>query len=65
MKKSEIKHLPNNALIVEYVRTFACYDTNYVLNRGTKQLGQHLRDLEKELVARNILTQEDVDKLNM
>lgn len=64
MKKSEIKTLPNNKLIAEYVHTFAFYDTNFVLRRGTKQLGKHLQDLEEELILRNILTKEDVENLN-
>ena len=63
MKKSEIKNLKDNELIAEYVRTFAHYDSNYVLRRGVNQLAKHLKDLEEELLQRNILTQEDVDKL--
>ena len=64
MKKSDIKTLPNNKLIAEYVHSFAFYDTNYILGRGTKQLGKHLRDLEEELIKRNMLTEEDIEILN-
>ena len=65
MKKSEIKNLKDNELIAEYVRTFANFETNWVLRRGTKQFWKHMKDLEEELLKRNILTQEDVDRLNM
>lgn len=65
MKKAEIKSLTNNALIVEYVKTFAEFETNFVLGRGTKQLWKHLQNLEPELVSRGILTSEDVKRLNM
>ena len=64
MKQKEIKTLPDNELIVEYVKAYAYYDTNYILGRGIKQLGKHLRDLEAELVHRNILTEKDIEILN-
>ena len=65
MKKSEIKFLKDNELIAEYVKTFAHYDSNWVLRRGVSQLGKYLKDLEDELIKRNILTEEDVRKLNL
>ena len=63
MKKSEIKTLSNNQLIVEYVSTYSWHDTNYFLGRGTKQLEKHLKDLEEELVKRDILTESDIEEL--
>lgn len=65
MKKSEIKFLKDNELIAEYVRTYAHYDTNWVCRRGTEQLAKQLKNLEAELLKRGILTQEDIDRLNM
>lgn len=64
MKKSEIKTLSNNELIVEYVSTYSFYDTNFLLGRGTKQLEKHLKDLEEELVKRDILTESDIEELH-
>lgn len=64
MKKSEIKNLSNNELIVEYVSIYSLHDTNFILRRGTKQLEKHLKDLEEELVKRNILTESDIEELH-
>ena len=65
MKKSEIKNLTDRQLLVEYISTTSFYDTNFVLRRGTKQLHKHLRDLEEELIKREILLEEDIRILNM
>lgn len=65
MKKSEIKNLTDEQLIVEYVLTYSMYDTNYLLDRGTERLAKHLRDLESELMKRNILSPASIQKLNM
>ena len=65
MKKSEIKNLKDNELITEYVKTYAHYDTNFISRRGTERLGMELRNLESELLKRNILTVEDIQRLNM
>lgn len=64
MTKKEIKKASNNELIVDYVRSYSFYEVNYLLDRGTKQLLQHCHDLEAELVARKILTEDDVRHLN-
>ena len=64
MTKKEIKKVPNNELIVDYVRSYSLYEVNYLLDRGRKQVLQHCHDLEAELVARNILTEDDVKHLN-
>lgn len=65
MKKSEIKSLKDNELIVEYVSTYSHYDTNFVCRRGIERLAKHLKDLEAELISRQILTEEDVKHLNL
>ncbi len=64
MKKSEIKNLTDRELIVEYVRTYSHYDTNSILGRGIEQLAKQLRNIEAELVKRNILTEDDINYLN-
>lgn len=64
MKKSDIMNADDNALIVEYVRSYAEHATNYVLNRGVKRLQTHCADLERELIRRGILTEHDIEILN-
>ena len=64
MKKADIMHVDDNALIVEYVRSYAEHATNYVLGRGVKRLQAHCADLERELVRRMILNERDIEILN-
>lgn len=64
VRKNQIKTLSDNDLIKEYVKTYAHYDQNFVLRRGTEMLTKHLKDLEAELIRRNILTEDDVEELN-
>lgn len=63
MKKSEIANLPNNKLIVEYVRHSNELTSNYVLNRGVKRLQVICTNMENELVKRGILNDEDIKRL--
>ena len=65
MKKSEIANLPNNKLIVEYVRCSNELTSNYVLNRGVKRLQVICTNMENELVKRGILNDEDIKRLYM
>lgn len=69
MTKREIKKATNNKLIVEYVRTYSslCVNLNSATweNRGTKRYTEHCHDLEAELMERGILTEKDVEYLNM
>lgn len=65
MKKSEIENLPNNKLIVEYVRCSNELTSNYVLNRGVKRLQVICTNMENELVKRGILNDEDIKRLYM
>ena len=65
MKKSEIKNLTNRQLLVEYISSYSLYDTNFVLRRGTDKISKHLKDLEEELIKREILLEEDIRILNM
>ena len=64
MKKSEIKKVTNSGLITEYVRAYSLRDANWIQGRGTERLDKQCKALEKELVARGLLTEEDVDYLN-
>lgn len=65
MKKSEIENLPDNKLIVEYVRHSNELTSNYVLNRGVKRLQVICTSMENELVKRGILNDEDIKRLYM
>lgn len=65
MNKKEIKTVPNNELLIEYIKTYSLYDVNTVLRRGTTNAYKHLQDLEEELIKRNIFTQEDIRQLNL
>jgi len=65
MTKAEIKKITNEQLIVEYVKTYSHYDTNFVTQRGTDRLWKHLRDLESELLIRGILSEDSIKELNM
>lgn len=65
MKKSEIENLPDNKLIVEYVRHSNELTSNYVLNRGVKRLQVICTNMEDELVKRGILNDEDIKRLYM
>ncbi|MEE1256002.1 MAG: hypothetical protein UHN47_05770 [Lachnospiraceae bacterium] len=65
MQKKEIVNAKDNELITEYVSTYASYLINFNLNRGTKQHAKHCHDLEAELLRRGILTEEDIERLNV
>lgn len=65
MKKTEIKKTATNTLIVDYVKTYSSLCLNINIGGGTKRYSSHCADLEKELVARGVLTEEDVKTLNM
>ena len=65
MTKQEIKKSKDNELIREYVSSYGQLWANWLTDRGTKQLSNHCKDLEAELLNRNILTEEDIRILNM
>lgn len=65
MKKTEIRNAKDNDLIVEYVISYSNLCVNFNLQMGVKKLSQHCADLEKELLARGLLTIDDVKRLNM
>lgn len=65
MTKAEIKKAATNKLIVDYVQTYSTMCLNINIGGGTKRYSAHCADLEKELVARSVLTEEDVKLLNM
>lgn len=65
MKKSEIKKATNNELIVDYIQSYSSLCLNINAGRGTKQYSNHCSDLEKELVSRGLLTENDVRTLNL
>ena len=63
MKKAEIKRIPNNELIREYIKAYSQFQLNCNLGRGTTQLGKQLAVFEDELAQREILTPEDIYNL--
>lgn len=63
MRKDEIPNAPDNRLIVDYVRSYSQLVSNMQLGRGVKRLSDHVTDLERELVKRRILTEEDIKSL--
>lgn len=65
MKKSEIAKAKDNELITEYVKSYSTLSLNYNLNRGIEKLQIHCNNLEKELIKRGLLTEENVKELNM
>lgn len=65
MTRKEIGKAENNKLIVDYVQTYSLLTLKYNTGGGTKQHERHCVDLEKEMVKRGILTEEDVEHLNM
>ena len=64
MNKSEIKKAENHALISDLVNSYSRLLLNYNFNKATKQLEKHCADLEKELLDRGLLTQEEIKILN-
>ena len=65
MRKNEISKADNSELIVDYVISFSSLISNYNTNRGIKQLEAHCTDLEKEIVKRGILTEEQIKRINL
>jgi len=64
MTKNEIKKASNTDLTRETISTYAHLLQNYMAKGGTKVLERHFGDCCNEMVARGLLTKEDVDKLN-
>ncbi len=65
MRKNEISKAKDNDLITEYVSSYATLLLNYNLDKGTTQAEKHCKDLEAELLKRNILTEENIRTLNV
>lgn len=64
MTKQEIKKASNSELIMDYIRSYSRFTVNLNLGLGLKRLGDHLKDLDKEMIARGILSQDQIDRLN-
>lgn len=64
MTKKELTKCSNEDLIVDYVKTYSSYCVNLNLQRGIERLFNHQKDLEKEMLKRNILSQHAIDYLN-
>lgn len=64
MTKAEIPKAKDNELITEYVSSYALLLVKFNLDRGTAKAEKHCKDLEKELLKRGILTEENIRTLN-
>lgn len=67
MTKTEMKKAANNELIVAYVEAYSSFVLKYneKKGKGIKGLQKECHDLEAELLKRELLTEEDVRRLNM
>lgn len=64
MRKTEIKKATIGELIIDLVQTYSIAALNQNAGMPTKRANQHLTDLETELIARGILTNQQVETLN-
>lgn len=64
MRKSEIKKSKDNDLIVEYIDSIVSFHLNYNSGKAIGQIEKHCADLEKEIIFRRILTEDDIKKVN-
>lgn len=66
MNKTYLKTAPDSEIIMEFVKTHAriAVDVN-LLGRPLVAITKRLKDLEEEMLKRGLLTQEQIDKLNM
>lgn len=66
MTKTEMKKAANNELIVAYVEAYSSFVLKYnEKGRGIKMIQKECQNLEAELLKRELLTEEDVRRLNM
>lgn len=66
MTKKELKAAQDSEIIMDFVRTHEriAVDSN-LLGKPIKMISKHLEDLDAEMLRRGLLTQEQIDKLNM
>lgn len=64
MKKSEIKKATNAEIVYEYAIMYSLLCDNYNTGRSTKTYEQRCRNLEDELLKRELLTEEQIEKLH-
>lgn len=67
MTKTKMKKAANNELIVAYVEAYSSFVLKYneKNSRGIKMIQKECQNLEAELLERELLTEEDVRRLNM
>lgn len=64
MMKKQLRFARDGEILVDYIMTSCKYAVNLNIGRGTKALWEHMKELEKEIIKREILTQVEVDYLN-
>ena len=65
MDRKAQKTATDSQIIVDYIESFAEFVCNMNLGRGTERLWKHLRDLDEQMLKRGILTQKQIDHLNV
>ncbi len=60
----QIHNYSNGRLIADYAITHQDLLYNTIYNRGTKMLSQRVKILEKELLDRELMTQDDINYVN-
>ena len=63
MRKADIPKAADNELIFEFVNSYAQLSINLNIGGGTKQLSALCAELGNELVKRQLMTQEQIDRL--
>lgn len=65
MDRKSLKKATDSEVVMDYINTYAEFCVNMNLGRGTDRLWKHWLDLDKEIVKRGILAQEQVAKLHL
>lgn len=59
-----IKNSTNGQLIADYVDTHQQLVYSTIYNKGTKMLFRRVKILEKEMLERGLMTQDDINSVN-
>lgn len=60
LKKADLKKATDSELIADYIRAFATACLNESKGLPTKAWNNHLADLNKEMLKRSLLTEEQI-----
>lgn len=66
MQKKEMKNATDSEIIMDLITSYSSWTLALNIPRySAKRIGEHVKDLENEALKRNILTQEQIERLNM